>query len=53
MPGDLLGFVLYDARCDVFDYIEMFYNTKRRHGFNDLLSPVEYENKITERLISV
>ena len=22
-----------DARSDVFDYIEMFYNAKRRHGF--------------------
>lgn len=21
-----------DARADVFDYIEMFYNQKRRHG---------------------
>jgi len=31
----------------VVDYIEMFYNSKRRHGFNDLLSPVEYEEKFT------
>jgi putative transposase len=42
-----------DARSDVVDYIEMFYNSKRRHGFNDLLSPVEYEKKFTERLVSV
>lgn len=28
-----------DARSDVFDYIEMFYNVKRRHGFNNQLSP--------------
>ena len=42
-----------DARRDVFDYIEMFYNTKRRHGFNDLLLPVEYEERFSERLISV
>jgi putative transposase len=26
-----------DARTDIVDYIEMFYNNKRRHGFNDLL----------------
>ncbi len=32
-----------DARSDVFDYIEMFYNAKRRHGFNNQLSPVEFE----------
>ena len=26
-----------DARSDVFDYIEIFYNAKRRHGFNNPL----------------
>ena len=31
-----------DARGDVIDYIEMFYNTRRRHGFNEMLSPVEF-----------
>jgi putative transposase len=41
------------ARADVVDYIEMFYNSKRRHGFNNLLSPVEYEKRFTERLVSV
>jgi putative transposase len=41
------------AFADVVDYIEMFYNSKRRYGFNDLLSPVEYEKKFTERLVSV
>ena len=42
-----------DARADVVDYIEMFYNSRRRHGFNHLLSPVEYERRFTERLGSV
>ncbi len=23
------------AHCDIFEYIELFYNSKRRHGFND------------------
>ena len=32
-----------DARQDVFDYIELFYNLKRRHAKNGMLSPVEYE----------
>ncbi|HHX6572663.1 TPA: IS3 family transposase [Pseudomonas aeruginosa] len=31
-----------EAKADVFDYIEMFYNPKRRHGFNSQLSPVEF-----------
>ncbi|MYM94311.1 IS3 family transposase, partial [Duganella vulcania] len=35
------------------DYIEMFYNPKRRHGFNDRLSPAEYERRHFERLAGV
>jgi putative transposase len=34
-----------DARADVFDYIELFYNPKRRHGANGGLAPVEYERR--------
>ena len=34
-----------EARSDIFDYIEMFYNSKRRHGSSDQMSPTEYENK--------
>ncbi len=30
-----------EARTDIFNYIEMFYNSKRKHGFNNLQSPVE------------
>jgi putative transposase len=33
------------ARRDIFDYIEMFYNPVRRHGYNDGLSPVEFERR--------
>lgn len=32
-----------DARADVFDYIERFYNPKRRHSTLGYLSPVDYE----------
>jgi len=42
-----------DARSDIVNYIEMFYNSKRRHGFNNLLSPVEYEKRFTEWLVRV
>ncbi len=41
------------ARADVFDYIEMFYNPKRRHGFNNQLSPVEFEKRHLLSLESV
>lgn len=42
-----------DARSDIFEYIEMFYNAKRRHGSNNQLSPVEYEKLYDRELISV
>ncbi len=32
-----------DARRDIFNYIEISYNSVRRHTANDLLSPVEFE----------
>jgi len=32
-----------EARQDVFDYIELFYNPTRRHGSNGKLSPINYE----------
>ena len=41
------------ARSDVFDYIELFYNSRRRHGTNDQLSPVEYEQQYLKRLADV
>jgi putative transposase len=34
------------ARADVFDYIERFYNTIRRHSTIGYLSPVEFEKKV-------
>ena len=42
-----------EAKQDVFDYIEMFYNPKRRHSFSNDLSPVEYEKQYFQRLSSV
>lgn len=33
-----------DARADVFNYIEQFYNPRRRHSTLGYLSPVEFEN---------
>lgn len=34
-----------EARQDIFDYIEMFYNPKRKHSTNGMLSPVEFERR--------
>ncbi|MFN4238913.1 MAG: IS3 family transposase, partial [Vogesella sp.] len=42
-----------EARRDIFDYIEMFYNPKRRHGSANGLSPVEYEKQYFQRLKSI
>ncbi len=42
-----------EARADVFNYIEMFYNPRRRHGTTDNLSPVEYERRYFQSLTGV
>ncbi|EAY3207028.1 IS3 family transposase [Salmonella enterica] len=42
-----------EARSDIFDYIEMFYNSKRRHGSSDKMPPTECENRYYRRLESV
>ena len=34
-----------DAKADVFDYIERFYNPKRRHSTIRYLSPMEFERQ--------
>ena len=34
------------AKADVFDYIERFYNARRRHSTIGYLSPVEFENSM-------
>jgi putative transposase len=38
-----------DARADVFNYIEMFYNTRRQHSHNGGLSPVVFEQQVSTR----
>ena len=34
-----------EAKADVFDYIERFYNTRRRHSTLGYVSPAEYEEQ--------
>jgi len=34
-----------EARADVFEYIECFYNRKRRHGYLGNISPAEFEKR--------
>jgi len=42
-----------EARQDIFNYIEMFYNPVRRHGYNDDLSPMEFERRYFNKTQSV
>lgn len=42
-----------DARRDVFDYIEMFYNPKRKHARNRMLSPIDFEAQQKTRIEGV
>jgi putative transposase len=34
-----------EARLDVFDYIEFFYNPQRKHVRNGMLSPIDFEQQ--------
>ena len=34
-----------EAKADVFDYIERFYNPKRRHSTIGYISPMEFERQ--------
>lgn len=40
-------------RADIFNDIEMFYNSVRRHGYNDGLSPTEFEVNYFEKQLSL
>lgn len=42
-----------DARSDIFNYIEMFYYSKRRHGSSDQMPLPEYEKQYYQLLGSV
>ncbi len=35
---------LEDAQTEIFEYIEMYYNTSRKHSSLNYLSPMQYEN---------
>lgn len=37
-----------EARTKIFDYLEAFYNPRRRHSALDYLSPIDYERRCQE-----
>lgn len=40
-----------EARADIFDYIERFYNPRRRHSTLNYVSPATYEeSKMAQKL---
>lgn len=39
-----------EARSDIFNYIGMFYNFRRRHGSSNQIPPAEYESQYYQRL---
>jgi putative transposase len=49
LKGELVNHERYEtrdeARSSIFDYIEVFYNRKRRHSALGYVSPVEYERQ--------
>ena len=48
LKTELMEGVVFDdrnqARLAIFDYIEVFYNSKRRHSMLGYVSPLEYES---------
>jgi putative transposase len=42
-----------EARADIFDYIECFYNRKRRHGYLGNISPAAFEEMAAGRYETV
>ena len=42
-----------EARVEIFNYIEFFYNPNSRHGNNNGVSPVEYEKQYFQKLSTV
>ena len=42
---DIAYKTIREAKGDVFDYIEGFYNRKRRHSTLGQLSPLEFETR--------
>lgn len=40
------------AASKIFEYIEMFYNPKRRHSYLGYISPNEFEKRYNEKLIN-
>ena len=41
-----------EARLAVFDYVEAFYNPRRRHSSIDYLSPIAYERRWREQHVA-
>lgn len=41
-----------EARIAVFDYLEAWYNPRRRHSSLDYASPLEFERKLEEVAIT-
>ena len=41
-----------DFRRDMFKYIELFYNRKRRHSYLGYVSPIKYRNEYERRNVA-
>lgn len=42
-----------EARQEIFEYIELYYNPRRRHGHNGGVAPSVYEKNYNEKLLCV
>ena len=42
-----------EAKRSIFEYVEMYYNRKRAHSTLGYLSPFEFENRVSQSLLTV
>ncbi|MCK5098512.1 MAG: IS3 family transposase, partial [Desulfobacteraceae bacterium] len=41
--------IMQEAKSCIFEYIEVFYNRKRRHSYLGLVSPQVFEDKYNQK----
>ena len=52
-PESIQKFLTRDiAASKIFEYIGMFYNSKRRYSYLDYISPNEFENRYNEEFLN-
>src|SRR5204862_4973093 len=52
LERDARWYDVHDVDRDLVEYIDRFYNPKRRHSHNHYLSPIDFERRILQQVIA-